>query len=77
MAAILKIYFELLLLNQRPSDSKLGRKYHGDLQIKKSINRSDRYSRMTGAAAILKIFFKLLVLNRNANRLEALFDVSE
>ena len=31
MVAILKIYFSLLLLDQRPIDWKLGRKHRGDL----------------------------------------------
>ena len=34
--AILKIYFELLLLNQKANWLEIGRKYQGDLQIKNS-----------------------------------------
>ena len=36
-AAILKIYFSLLLLNRKANDSKLGRKHQGDLLIKKKL----------------------------------------
>ena len=46
-----------------PLDSKLGRNHRADLEIKNSLNRYDRKSRMAAMAAILKIYFSLLLLN--------------
>ena len=40
VAVILKVYFSLLFMNQRPIDMKLGRKHSGDCKSKLAKNRS-------------------------------------
>ena len=72
MAAILKIYFELL--NRKVC---LLRECLGDLQIKNCWNRSGRKSKMVTMADILKIYFALLLLNGKAYWLETWLEVSE
>ena len=47
----LKIYFELLRLNQKAIGSKHGRKFCDDLQIKHSQNHFDRKFKMAATAA--------------------------
>ena len=69
MEAILKIYFLLLLLNQKTNWLKLGRKHRSNLQIKKS-SHSDSKSKIVAMGTILKIYFSLLFLNRKASWLE-------
>ena len=64
-AAILKLFWA-----GRPIDSKHGRKYQGDLQIKNSENLSDLKSKTATMAAILKIYFELLLLNQKDNWIE-------
>ena len=58
---------------ERPIDSKLDKKYRGDLYIKNSLNRSYRKSNMATTIAILKICFHFFLLNRTANGLETSF----
>ena len=55
MAAVLKIYFSLLLLNRMAN--RLDRKHWGDSLIKSSYNCSGLKSKMAAMAAILKIYF--------------------
>ena len=63
-----------LALNDNPCynpgliDSKLGRRYRGDLSIENYYNCSDQKSNMAATAAILKIYYDVFfLLNQKAS----------
>ena len=70
-----KFILALFSCTERPTDSKLDRKYSGDLQIQNSLNHTDQKSKLSTKAAFLKIYLELL-LNRKANGLETWLEAS-
>ena len=70
LAAMLKIYFELFLLNQKGKWLKLLWKYWGDFKIKSSQNHSDWKSKID---AILKINIELIPLDQMASWLKLIW----